>query len=148
MAKNDKTTNGDTTLPFTIETVGAPAPIQRAVGGKQSPYVQVMTQLSVPVDGKYQSFFVPATISDNITDAGEKEKAFRDSQRRISNSISGASRRIEKKDASFKFATRQVVENGVYGVRVYRMEAPAVAAPAPTPAAAPAPAQNDGPQAA
>lgn len=68
-----------------------------------------------------QSFLVPAEIDRSIykSDA-EADKAQVEECRKIANRLSGAKRRVEKKDPSLKFAIRTVEG----GVRVWRVEAP------------------------
>lgn len=100
----------------------APAPIERKVGGEKSPYGALMESMPAPDGGKFANFFVPAEQpAATITDATERAKALKDNARKLSNSLSGLSRRITKKDAK-AFALRTKEENGVLGVVVYRVE--------------------------
>lgn len=117
---------------FQVRFGSAPAPIERKVGGETSPYAAVMKTMPAPQDGKYANFFVPAAEpAATITDADERTKATRDNARKLSNALSGLSRRIAKKDPSKAFALRTTEEGGKIGVCVYRVEVtPAPAAPA------------------
>jgi hypothetical protein len=103
--------------------------ITRGGGNAAGPYSEGMKALKAPQgkgdNKKYQGFFVPAEAPEGLTDAGEIEKAQRDTCRKLSNSFAGIARRIMKGDASYKFAFRTLreVEGGPLGVRVYRIEA-------------------------
>jgi hypothetical protein len=112
---------------FKIET-GIPLPtIERKVGASSSPYAEPMKALPLgSTPETVASFFVPATVPNTITDPAEKAKALRDEARKISNRISGISRRLTKADPTLAFALRTKEENGNVGVRVYRV-APAAA---------------------
>lgn len=131
-----------TDAPFKIEMGEAPPPVQRlGAGGDTSPYTQAMKDMPLPNAGEpIPQFFVPADVPESIKDAKEREKAAKESARKISNRISGIARRLNKQDAKFNFALRTRTENGVVGVRVYRMPAEettgATEGQAPAPAAA------------
>lgn len=108
----------------------APAAIERKVGGDKSPYAALMEQLPLPDKGRYAQFFVPSEQpAATITDAGERAKQAKENARKLSNKLSGLTRRVTKKNKDFVFALRTKEENGVLGVVVYRVEAPAPAAP-------------------
>lgn len=121
-------------LPFALELSDAPAAVTRKIGGESSPFPAVMRAMPLPVNGKFTSFFVPApAVPATITDADERAKASKDAARKLTNNLSGISRRLSKADKSFQFALRTQEQNGVIGVRVYR-----IAAAAPVPATEPA----------
>jgi hypothetical protein len=122
-------------LPFKIE-VGVALPERKRIGnttGEPSPYVEFMKSMPAPVvatDGSttYASFFIPAEQAPTtVTDPGEREKVNKANARKTTNNIGAISRRIRKGDAAFNYSSREVVENGVLGVRVFRV-APQAAA--------------------
>ena len=107
---------------FTIEAGAAPAPTQRiGRGGGDNPYRKAIDALAAPEGDKVYQFFVPVTAPDAITDPAEREKATKENQRKMTNALTGHTRRAKRADASKNFAIRSVVENGVYGVRVFRI---------------------------
>ena len=119
---------------FTVDFGDAPPPIQRLAGGASSPYTPVLKAMPAPQDGKVAQFFIKADVPASITDAKERERALKDEARKISNRVSGISRRLmEEKDANgvlYNFALRtQTDKDGNIGVRVYRI-APATPKPA------------------
>lgn len=68
-----------------------------------------------------QSFRVPVTIADTITDAAEREKAFKEEARRLTNRLTGAARRFcEKTGNENKKFTVRTVDDG-QGVRCWRV---------------------------
>lgn len=123
-------------LPFKIE-VGGPPPERTRVGnpnGEPSPYVEFMKSMPAPTGDAYASFFIPAEQAPaTITDANERDKFAKEKARKATNNIGAISRRIKKADATYNFTTREVTENGVRGVRVWRV--PVVEAAPATPAA-------------
>lgn len=135
MAKN--TTPAATAGAFAVESgVELPA-ITRAVGKTTSPYTESMNALKLPEPydpKKLNSFFIPASAADNITDANEKAKALKEDARKISNRVSGIARRLTKgKTDELAFAVRTTEKDGHPGVRVFRVKPePKAAAAAPT----------------
>lgn len=117
-------------LQFAIE-VGAPPPtIERKVGQQSSPYAPVMKALPAPSGDKIAQFFVPVTVEGQFANEDEKAKAVKDEARKVSNRISGIARRLKSEDETMEFALRTKTENGVVGIRVYRIAATS-SAPAP-----------------
>src|SRR5688572_20932902 len=140
-------------LPFTIDMGIALPAMTRAVGktGEENPITAMMKALPLGEDEtKLASFFIPAPEpASTITDAAEREKATKENARKITNQVSAAARRLQKKDAALAFAQRTRTEDGKLGVRVFRVavtekaapattETPGVAAPAPQAPVAPA----------
>lgn len=130
MAKTPKTE--DTAAPnvvggFTIEA-GAPPAATTRVGRSsgENPYRNAIDALAAPEGDKVYQFFVPVTAPDGITDPAEVTKATKEAQRKMTNALTGHTRRARKADATKNFAIRSVHENGAYGVRVFRI-APEVA---------------------
>lgn len=121
--------------PFKIE-VGAPPPaIERKVGQPSSPFTAAMKSLPAPSGDQVAQFFVPIDpIAATVTDPTEKAQAEKDAARKLSNRISGISRRVSEEidgtGTQYAFALRTKIENGVMGVRVYRV-APAEVVAAP-----------------
>lgn len=136
MAKADKTASENTaTAPknvggFDISFGDAPAPSQRVGRSADNPVRDAINALPAPQGGKFASFFVPVKAPDNITDPTERTKATKEAQRKETNRLTGYTRRAKKDDASKNFAIRSVIENDVYGVRVYRIAPEVDAAPA------------------
>ena len=142
MAKADKTPTAATAEPltvggFTITAGAAPAATQRIgrTGGDANPLRLAISALPAANGETFYSFFVPVTAPDGISDPDERIKATKEAQRKMTNGLTGHARRAKKADAEKNFAIRSVQEDGVYGVRVYRIAPEAVAA-APEPAAA------------
>lgn len=128
MAKAD-TKNTETSAPapitaggFTISFGAAPAAVQRVGAKGNSPFVEAIKALPAPQGGQFASFFVATPAPDGITDADERVKASKEAQKKMGNSLTGATRREKKADATKNFAVRSVQEDGAYGVRVYRIE--------------------------
>lgn len=114
---------------FAITFGEAPPATVRKVGMESSPFAGVMKSMQAPgPDGRVAQFFVPVEASASISDAGEQAKYKSGEARKITNRISGIARRLKKADANMVFAMRTREENGVLGVRVYRV--------APSPATA------------
>lgn len=65
------------------------------------------------------SFLTEVNVPATITDAKERDKAFKEEARKVSNKLSGAIRRFKKSNDGYNFAIRTV--DG--GVRVWRVEA-------------------------
>lgn len=121
-------------VPFSIVVGAAPPERTRTFGGggaEPSPYVAFMKSMPAPTGDAYASFFIPAeTAPATITDATEREKFTKDKNRKTTNNIGAISRRIKKGDKSYNFTTRELTENGVLGVRVWRVAPVIEAAPA------------------
>lgn len=77
---------------------------------------------------QYASFWVPAEVSDTITDPAEREKAAKDACAKLVNRFTSMSRRVRKghgEDYDFTFRKSRdpdMPENGTWGVTVYRIE--------------------------
>lgn len=85
------------------------------------------------------SFLIPVTVAETITDAGEREKQFKDDARKLANKISNRIRTFKKHNADKDFAARTVNDDTLgHGVRVWRVEPKEAAAVPPAP---PVPAQ-------
>lgn len=69
------------------------------------------------------SFLEPVEVPDTIKDAGERAKAFKDEARKVSNRLSGATRRFREANPGFAFLLRTVDDATGKGVRVWRTEA-------------------------
>jgi len=70
------------------------------------------------------SFLEPVTVPEAIKDAAERDKAFKEQARMVSNRLSGAVRRFKKNREGFEFAMRTVNDPATgAGVRVWRVEA-------------------------
>lgn len=116
-----------------IETFTGPLPeVTRGGGLTAGPYSEAMRALKAPTgkgaNQKFQAFFVAAKANPELTNPEEIEKDIREKARKLSNSFAGIARRIQKGDASYKFAFRTVRqidgdETSPLGVRVYRIEA-------------------------
>ena len=121
-----------TLLPYQIEVGAAPPERTRTfTPGEPSPFKALFQNMPAPVNGAYASVFVPAeAVPATVTDAGEREKAYKESSRKRLNNLSSITRSIKKADASYNFTAREVTEKGERGVRIWRIE--------PAPAAAPA----------
>lgn len=127
MAKTAKTETAAETLNVAGYAITfGDVPAARPAPGKKtdSPIKEAIKGLPAPreIDGemRFPSVFEPVTAPDTITDPVEREKATKEAQRKMTNSLSGITRRLKKDDATVDFAVRSVVEDGVYGVRVYR----------------------------
>lgn len=106
---------------FTLEdNVPVPETTSRVVG-QPSPYP--LAQMGVN-----QSFFVPVSVADTITDEAERAKAFKEQARKLANAITGAARRFTEKEGNEnkKFLVRTVEG----GVRCWRVADVVPAAPA------------------
>lgn len=116
-------------VPYVIEVVGAPPERTRTFGdGVPNPLVAFMKDMPAPEGGAFASFFIPADQAPaTVTDADERRKVAKANARKTTNNIGTLKRKIAKADPTFNFTTREVEENGVLGVRVYRIapEAPA-----------------------
>lgn len=113
---------------FAITFGEAPPATVRKVGQESSPFAAVMKNMAAPTAQGVAQFFIPVEANASITDAGEQSKYKSGEARKITNRVSGIARRLKKADANMVFAMRTREENGVLGVRVYRV--------APTPATA------------
>lgn len=108
-------------------------------GGEPSELVKNLTDVPVGL-----SFLEAVTVPDTITDAAEREKAFKEAARKKTNQIGGAIRRFRKNaaNANRNYGLRTVNDDTLgHGVRVWRVadtETPAAPA-APVPPAPPAP---------
>lgn len=129
-----------TGLPALQTGVALPA-AKRTIGeaGAGSVYTDFLKSFPAPAaDGSLASAFFPGTDAPaTVTDAKEREKANKESVRKLANSLTGAARRIVNADATYNFTTRSVTENGVNGIRIFRIapEAPATPAVPPAPVA-------------
>lgn len=103
---------------FKFET-GLPVP-PLARGSRSSKTADMLAAMPVGA-----SFLEPVTIPDSIKDETERERAFKESARSVSNRLSGAIRRFKKNNDGYEFAMRTVNDpvNGV-GVRVWREALP------------------------
>lgn len=96
-----------------------PIPVRTAPRGKAAGASDVVRRLQAVPVGK--SFLVPVTVPETITDATERAKAFKEGQRRTSNSLSGAIRRFKKTEPVKNFSIRSVGDATYgFGVRVFR----------------------------
>ena len=78
------------------------------------------------------SFLETVNVPESIKDDAEREKAFNDLCRKLSNSLSGAGRRVSKADAAYNFEVRTVNDPKLgKGVRIWRTAPKTAAAPAP-----------------
>lgn len=126
---------------FAITVGSAPPAITRGAFGREgatvNPYTVTMKGMPVPEGGVYAQGWIVADVPATITDPAERLKAGKEEARKLSNRISGIARRLsDEKDADgnyYTYAIRTREENGVWGVRVYRI-APAAPVP-PTPRA-------------
>jgi hypothetical protein len=74
------------------------------------------------------SFLVPVVVPESVTDAAEIEKTFREKVKSTTNRLSGLVRRFKKAHSGYEFALRTVNDAALgRGVRVFRVEAAAVA---------------------
>ena len=78
------------------------------------------------------SFLETVNVPESIKDDAEREKAFNDLCRKLSNSLSGAGRRVSKADAAYNFEVRTVndTKRGK-GVRIWRTAPKTAATPSP-----------------
>lgn len=83
-----------------------PEATSRRGGSRQEVYA--FGQLSAPQNGQYHSFFVPATAENP------------DAEKTVRAAVSSAN--IRYKDKEISFTHRFVTENGVAGVRVFRVK--------------------------
>lgn len=112
------------TKPAKTETTEAPAfsleqgiaipPRTRAGGGASLyPFAEM---------AEGQTFLVPVEEPANIKDPAEKEKAFKEETRIVSNRVSGAIRRFRKTNPDTKFVQRTVNDGTAgRGVRIWRV---------------------------
>ena len=78
------------------------------------------------------SFLETVNVPESIKDDAEREKAFNDLCRKLSNSLSGAGRRVSKADAAYNFEVRTVNDPKLgKGVRIWRTAPKTAAAPSP-----------------
>ena len=78
------------------------------------------------------SFLETVNVPESIKDDAEREKAFNDLCRKLSNSLSGAGRRVSKADAAYNFEVRTVNDPEMgKGVRIWRTAPKTAAAPSP-----------------
>ena len=121
--KQDKN-EGAATAPATVEKGGfkfdTGLPVPPMVRGARSS--ETADKLgAMPVGA---SFLEPVTVPDTIKDEGEREKAFKEQARKVSNRLSGAIRRFKKTHDGYEFAMRTVNDKtSGAGVRVWRVEA-------------------------
>ena len=78
------------------------------------------------------SFLETVNVPESIKDDAEREKAFNDLCRKLSNSLSGAGRRVSKADAAYNFEVRTVNDPELgKGVRIWRTAPKTAVAPSP-----------------
>ena len=78
------------------------------------------------------SFLETVNVPESIKDDAEREKAFNDLCRKLSNSLSGAGRRVSKADAAYNFEVRTVNDPELgKGVRIWRTAPKTAAASSP-----------------
>lgn len=78
------------------------------------------------------SFLETVNVPESIKDDAEREKAFNDLCRKLSNSLSGAGRRVSKADAAYNFEVRTVNDPKLgKGVRIWRTAPKTAAATSP-----------------
>jgi len=114
--------------PYTFEFVGAPPPAERVVGGEASENTKILRALAdFPVapgttaDRMPSHFFAVDPVPDTITDPAEREKAEAEHIRKLSNALSGASRKeVTARDERIGFTQRRTEKDGVRGIRVWR----------------------------
>jgi hypothetical protein len=69
------------------------------------------------------SFLEPVTVPATVTDAGERDKMFKETARSLTNRMSGAIRRFKAKNDGYDFAIRTVNDDTLgRGVRVWRVK--------------------------
>lgn len=116
-----------------VSSIPEPARASKANGGG-SVYSNIMRDMPTPAtvtvgkgkDAKTStniaSFFVQANAdTSTITDPKEKEKAIKDSVRKLANQFTSIARRLKKTLPNSNFAFRSATDaNGVAGLRVYR----------------------------
>lgn len=119
-------------IPAAKRTFGQP--------GEASKYTDFLKSFAAPAaDGSLASaFFAGTEAPATVTDAKEREKAYKESVRKLANSLTGAARRIVNADATYNFTTRTVTENDILGIRIFRI-APEPVAPAAPAAVVPPP---------
>lgn len=113
-------------------------------GAAASDTMKAIQSLPAPrtQDGKQQFarkwFELTDTVPANITDPKERDQKTKENLRKLTNKLSGITRRLTKRDASAQYTLRSVEQNGKPGVAVYRIEGKSnpVATPAPTPQSA------------
>lgn len=99
---------------FTLDEGLAVPSIQR-VGGVASQYPFKDMKVGT-------SFLLPVKVPDTIKDADEREAAFKEEARKLSNRISGATRRFKERNEGYDFAIRTVNNDELgSGVRVWRV---------------------------
>jgi hypothetical protein len=117
--------------PYPIMWGGPPPAPKRGITGEQSDMTKRIIAMPAPAEGKIPSFFVPVLekeIPENITDPKQRAEVLNDNVRKLTNKLSGATRRVMKQDATKNFTVRATTFNGVRGVGVWRI---AVVPPAP-----------------
>lgn len=78
------------------------------------------------------SFLETVNVPESIKDDAEREKAFNDLCRKLTNSLSGAGRRVSKADAAYNFEVRTVNDPKLgKGVRIWRTAPKTAAATSP-----------------
>ncbi len=103
-------------------------PAQSKRGGAAQPSEDVAKLENMPepreVNGKTQYarvWYPVGTAPAELTEAAAREQWTKDTARKMTNRLSGITRRITKKDASKAYTVRTVENNGQPGVAVYRM---------------------------
>lgn len=85
--------------------------------------------MRMPIDA---SFLETVNVPESIKDDAEREKAFNDLCRKLTNSLSGAGRRVSKADAAYNFEVRTVNDPKLgKGVRIWRTAPKTAAATSP-----------------
>lgn len=99
-------------------------PITRGAAAANSERTEALMNMPVGL-----SYLEEVHVPENITDPAERAKSFSEAARKLSNSLSGAARRIRNRNPEYVFETRIVNDEKYgHGVRVWRKEAPAVSA--------------------
>lgn len=96
-----------------------PIPPKGVFGGRSGESNEFAEKLAACPVGK--SFLEPVVVADTITDAAEREKAFKEQSRKAMNRITGAKRRFQKNNAGYEFSVRTVNDDKLgHGVRIWR----------------------------
>lgn len=111
------------TAPKTVETggfkfdTGLPVPAM-VRGARSSETAEKLAAMPVGA-----SFLEDVTVSEAIKGDAERDKAFKEQARTVSNRLSGAIRRFKKNNPGFEFLMRTVNDPALgTGVRVWRVE--------------------------
>jgi hypothetical protein len=114
----------------TTTTVPEPATRGGRHGG-ENPYQKFMMDMPEPTKATKNKpseiswFFVPAEISETVTDPDERVKAQKTNTQKLVNRFTSIARRIRKKNGDthdFAFRKQLNEETGEWGIVVYRIE--------------------------